>query len=879
LSGGSLRTYLAVIALSLGLAGAAAAADRPPVWEQAARAHKSAMSAYGSQQWQQARGLFEQFIRKFNSHERVPEAHLYLARCLGRLEDPNGALEALETVIRRYTKSAVWFVATARKLGMLKSRKAHDEFLAALEKMVRYTTRLPLDFARNIRLHHGAHWYTRHDRQDRRPRQLPWLRPILPRRDIEADILDVADTPERAKRALKILDRTFREHEEDLPANWQLAHYLLLSRAQAPQAEPQIATYRQQWQDDPRGMALWFLWAVHCQEAGDDKAADAAYAHLLDNYLGYATLSVLLDERVAHLADQGRHEAFVALARQYLKTYPEGRLRKHILRRWLDMLRPAALGGDAGALDEILHVLDTHYGRHSNARRSWLIDFYIERKEDAKAVQLARAHLDPNRWSANAFHSLERYAQHKCESFAVLVAAARRAYGIHEPAGGKAADLLEQLKKRLKDDQVRHMEEIGEKLFTAHRETAEAVEAVRLLGEYYFKKVLPEPRDRWMDRMIDAYPRHPQTQAVLALRVRGLRAGRRYQQVGEALDLLHERFPTAHLPFNWFHYRLSAYRAVKDERGRVALIRKRYGPQAERGNTYALRRIAELELDWRDEQTTTAQVGGFWMDWAKKLKGTRAELFCLHEAVNAYYATPKRHPGLGKEPLPDKALEVIKVLQTQPLDPEVRWNMAFADINILADLGRGGEALSRLKERIGERQRIRDLHQRLNLGRLAEAFGTDAEVAREGLSYFQQLGRLCFTSGDRQALASAEARLYYEAGAYAQARDKYMGLVTSSPWPVRAYGSYRAAFRAARRISPHAARAVADRYVSLIARCQDVLPDVLYELGREMMGSRPALAAVRRMLADRYPASSPRGKLEQEIRRRLERAAERRRGG
>ncbi|HUU59996.1 MAG TPA: hypothetical protein VMZ50_10655 [Phycisphaerae bacterium] len=850
------------------LVGVTRAEDKLPVWELASRTYESAMSQYNSALYNQAGALFEEFIKKYGTHEAVPVAYLQLAHCKAQEKKFEEWQDAIDTLIRRFPGDPAWFLANGSKLERLRSQKQNDTYLEELEKFARRAKQLPFDLIHYVYLRPEWSWYQVYRPRERIPYHLRWLVDVMSEPGWERGIVEMADTPERAQKALQILSATLRKLSEELPADWQFAHVLLLEKAGKEQeARKQFQTYADGWGDDPRGMGLWILWAEHLQEIGDDPAADAAYDHVLKTYMGYASLSALLGPRLDYLHKKNRYHDYVALAKRYLETYPRGTLRDRAVQYWLQLLRTPAVNGDAEALSETMEVLEKYRGKDSSSAIRWLVDLNIDRKKPAEAVQLARAFLEDKRWSHGTYWFLRNYAAGRCKEFAPLLKEAEEKYKIFAPnPEGEAAKLLKALQGRMKDEQERHMEEVAQEILSKHRDTHEAVEAVKLMADYYFRKVLPAPRDQWMNRMIQTYPRHPETERILITQVQALRAGKRYDDMAAALDLVKERFPAAGLPFSWFYYREECYQAAKDRRGGLDLARKYFRSSAEQGNLHALQELFRRELPYGDEEITTEQFGDFWMQWAKEFKGTRAELYCLREAVESYYTRPHLHRHLKREILTDVALAIVKQLQEQQIDPEVRWNAEFMDVNILAEQKQPKRAGELLEQRIANRKKVRDLGTRLKFSALGQAFGEDAKVARQGLALAKRLSRVCFTSQDLSGIEYLQAQVYFLNQAYAKAEGHYLSAVRLSPWPIRAYGSFRGALESARRISPARMLATADRYIAQINQCQGIVPRILLDVGVHGLGSQhPAFAAVRKRLSRQYPASDSRGQLEKRL--------------
>ena len=554
---------------------------------------------------------------------------------------------------------------------------------------------------------------------------------------------------------------------------------------------------------------------------------------------------------------------------------------------WVTLARRKAERGDTSRIDETVKMLDELVPKghlvwqRENLRRK--LDFCMLAKRYDQAVTIARELLGPRHWCAEHYEKVSACAAaHPC--FAPVLADARKRWSIPSPdPNGEAAALLKQLQARLKDDQTRHAEEIGEEMFGKHRNDASTIEAVKALSDYYFKKVLHEARDKWMERMVRAYPYHPLTQKVLANRITALGATRRYAEQAEAIDTLLARFPGAADNWAWYSARLRCYDAAKDAEGKLAFVRKYYGQRARAGEYQAMYELAKYEDPTYPDSKAR---GDAWMQRARGFKGTRWELYCLGRAWRAYYWNPYFYRGRPEEVCWDEAAKVIDALRTQRLDPELRWEMAFADVNLLAHRGEGRAALELLNGRLEAltgtpsrkrpnpsarppgRGTLRDLSLRLDLPALGSALGR-ARLGAEGLALAKRLKRLCRTSRDLGAIELMLAAMFSAYKNHAAAAEHYLAVVDQARWPARMYWYFLSAadgFQQAK--SPRYATEM-ERYMRKVARVQELVPELLYRLGETALSARslPALQRVRKRLADRYPASAARRRLEERIAR------------
>jgi len=851
--------------------------------QKAGNLYTTANSAYRTGQWDQARKLLERFVKVYATHEYVPVAYLQLASCCSRLKDHDSLESALDEVISRFPGSPAWFCAYGAKLGRAKAQKDHEKYLELLEALPRQAKALPLDLHGNLGRHYGGYYYSEYSQQGRMFEPTAGRMGSITRKPgWVMTIVQAADTPERAERALRAISQTLREREGDLPADWQFAHVLLLKKAgDAEAANAKFQAYLDEWGDDPRVIDLWLLRAQHAQAEGATKSADAIYDRLIESHAGSGSLAEPLRQRLWHLYHKDRYDEFTRLARHFLKTYPGSRWHDQIVGLWVGMAKNKAAKGDTSRVRSALEMLEgappqeraagTAEGiaatKHPIWHRSNLIrriDLHMLVKDAASAAALAEELIEKY-WSAHSFQLVSAQAA-SFDPFKEVLEKARERYGIPAPdPDGRAAKLLGELTQRLKDDQTRHAEEIGAELISQHRKDAATIEAVKLLADYYFKKVLPEQRDKWMDWIIRSYPRHPLTQEVLANRITAENAARNYERLAEALDEMARRFPGTEGNWGWYQARLRCFDAAKDPQGKAAFVKRYYGARADAGEIEALRELARYEH--AELGTDYKAIGDNWMGWAEKFAGTRAELYCLRGAWNAYYWTPYSRRQM-KAVRWSEAEKVIKALQTQKHDPELRWKMAFADINLLAHRGKGAEALVALDERLRAAQTYRDLSLRLDF----EAIGAAAAQSRQfraGVTQADRLKKLCPSRRDSGAIELMLAVIHASGKSHVSAAEHYLNIVEQSPWPARRYRFFLSAMGQLEQARSPSYEKEMRRYMDKVSRVQELVPGLMFRLGYLHLSHRSAgVLKIRQALASRYPASDAYDRLNAEIAKR-----------
>ncbi len=842
--------------------------------QRAGKTYTSAMSALNTRQYDQAQVLLEKYVRSFPTHEYVPVGYMQLAYCRQALKNGEGCEEALDEVIERFRGSPAWHNAYASKLGRALAGKDHERYVELLEKMVSGSPELPLDLAGGMGWHYGNyHSYSYHGRYfqptagrmgsiQRRP---GWV----------LNLLKAADTPERAEKILAALAATLRRRAEELPTDWQFAHVQLLKKAgKADQADELLRRYLDSWREppgggqgakglqaDPRGIDLYLLWIRDAQAAKDTQTVEAAWKELIETYFGAGALGDPLYGRLAALSrSKGRWEEFTALARRFLTTYATHRYWGSVISLWMGAAKAKAAKGDPSLVPSALEVVKELYEpRHPGpvpAGLLWRIDLNLVQGQVEAAAKLARELLARPAWSAGTFQLLASYAAaHK--PFREVLDAAREQYRIPvaNPTS-KAFVLLNQLKIRLKDDQVRHAEEIGEEMFGKHPDDASTTEGVKLLADYYFKKVLAEPRDKWMERMIRTYPFHPLTQAVLANKVTSTGAARLYKEQAGAVDRMTERFPR--VSPSYYGRRLRLYDIAHDSAGKLEFVKRVKSPAAAAGDVSAIAELARYELAGMEKYK---EIGDAWVAKAKPFGTSAAGLYCLYRAWSAYYYTPWRH-GRRDEVAWAEGLAVMKQLRDQPLYPEWTWRLAFGEVNMLAHQHKAQAMLAALKARLGKRPRWRDVSLRLDLSAVGWALGAE-KMTEQGKALARQLRGLCFTRRDAGAIELMLAAMHGAQKDYEAAATHYMNIVNASPFPARMYPYFSSAAGSLRQAGSKRYPNLVEAYMRKIGRTQELVPGLLYQLGVYYFSTRgPAAVAARNRLAARYPCSIARDNLE-----------------
>ncbi|KKM03252.1 hypothetical protein LCGC14_1776280, partial [marine sediment metagenome] len=280
----------------------------------------------------------------------------------------------------------------------------------------------------------------------------------------------------------------------------------------------------------------------------------------------------------------------------------------------------------------------------------------------------------------------------------------------------------------------------------------------------------------------------------------------------------------------------------------------------------------QFEMSVSSAQEILGEVPSFWLGTAGERgggflpfgAGKRAEVYCLGQAWAGYYWSPY-HSWRRKDVQWVQATPVTKLLQKQKFDPELRWRLEWADVNMLAHEGKAAEALAALKGRLAEGKTYRDLSRRLDMPALGSAMGT-ANMTRQAKDLAKRLKRATTTSRDAAAIELMLGSMYYARKAYVPAAEHYLKVVKAYPFPARMYHNFRTALHCLRAGAPRKVKAELDAYLRKVARVQEIVPPLLSEAGQHYLALRSSTALTyRKRLNSTYPASTARDKMEQAI--------------
>jgi len=908
---GWLAGLLAVELVGIGSVGASTSED-------AYKVYQAAESQYVAGRWAQALPLLQDFVSKYRANENFPVAYMQIATCQRHLKQMEDYEKTLDDILRFCRGSRAWYCAHGARLERLKAEGKHEEYVSLVESMARQSGQaLPLQIGRNLA--RKAYDFVRAEyyRGIRVGAGVGRMGDTVPfdRWYYILDVVEMVQTDQQARAMLTVLGSVWRTHDE-LPIEWQYGHVELLRKAgQSDQADAAWRKYLEEWGDDPRAAGLWMLRAKVAQDRSrrlrervlqarkdarkegkegevesvaelqkrieeQETIAATCWEQVLAKWKGWGCLRWWLHDRLAHLYATDQYRRYVELARVYLDRYhyerdvyrvighvrSRGHSPGQVLGWWRNLSEKGPEAEREFRAREALKCMEEYPAGASFQRQlmylGWQRDMHMRLGDMDAALQAVKKLCSKTYWSAGAFGRLRHLAsQH--EAFRPLLKEVRAQYGIPAEQPGSPADQkLDELRKRLRDDQTRHAEEIGEELFRQHRNTAEAIQAVAALANYYYGKVLAKPRDKWMGRMIEAYPYHPATESMLRTRYLAMEKERRYDKAAEAAGTRLERFPGSATDYYSSSALLRALAASKQYRKELEVAHRLYDGQIEAGSFAAAKALAELRIRlYPTEEMKVAQwdreyAGDIWMDLAGKVGNEAAKIRCLRNAYYEYYIRPY-HPAHPLEVVHfDKARNVLATLRAQTVDPELAWKLEFAEITSTCHEGKPKEALRLLEEKLQPRRTYRDLSLRLDFSALGVALGK-ANMLRGGMNVVGRLKTACPSPRDQRAIEMLQARMFDAAGEHRRALRHYMDVLYATQRPEDWASVWWASEQARRGAGLRNRLQELRKYAGKIRPAKALLGRVLWDDGAWFVRTKKpdAVRAVERLFSSMLPAS------------------------
>ncbi len=845
--------------------------------------YETAMSRYKAKAWKEAQTLLEDYLKRFGSSEKVPYAYLQLAGCHLRRGNHDAAFETLDEVIKRYYGSRAWLYAYSVKLQYHREiKKDPNAYLDTLEEMIKRCRIVPLDmptdhpterYLNSYKWNSQAELTGTWDWDVREVDDLDWV----------GDLLWASGTAARAERLEGLLAKTFEAREGELTTNWQWLHVQLLARqGKQAEADKQFQAYLNFWNDDPRTAGLWTHKLRHEQwkwdrdqdlakaRAKENKKdyhrpteeppqVAAIWKKILDKWLGAGFIRERYYRRIRHMGDRGDFDGFVRHARVYFDTYPDSDQRNQMRDKWVKMAVSRAKD-DPNVIVPTLKMLDQvaqkGYVEDAIEQAERRIDLYLAAGRAEDALKLAEQFVSEY-WSKDTWYRINQWAKNHDE-LKKLIPESREKYNVPARSDDSpVAKQLEELKKRLDADQTRHADEIVTELLAKHPKDDHTIAALHVLIEYYYRQVIPESREKWIDRMVAMYPTHPRCQMALEKRISAKRGEQKPADAAKAMDLLGSRFPGAK-DGNWYGGRISLCKTLKEWDLRKKLTLERDGPRAKAGDMKAMENISWIEVD-RDAQDGRKQLGDWYRQKAKEFKGTRTELRCLREAYKAYV-----HNYHIDETYFAEAEETLKAIRDLKYDPALRWRLEFALVDFYSKHEKADQAVTELEKLIADRKLV-DLSVRMSFRELGEALGK-AKKYRVGTQLAGKLEKVCSTPRDGRAIDLMIGEMHYHGGNPAEAARRFLGIIYSSDWPVLMLRYLERAQRSLYKVGGNSYATEMRKLIAKLSRCQDVVPRLLADIGEFYLKRKnSAVLGIRTQLVRSYAASGARDWLDREI--------------
>jgi len=870
------------------------------LWERAAAVYKTASDVYRLGDWKKASPALAGFIKQYPTSETIPLAMLQLADCQFRMGDAVGGDKTLDECIKKFPAAKTAFYAYSYRLHRQMGKKKYDDFFKTYQSLIKLMGQAPMS------LHPRLDWRTSGDYYWRfgnvtvhwpYKRRLGYSLNFAPTNyGWAGHLLKIGNNPKRAAKLLRILGPTLKKVGKDLPIGWKYVHIMLLRNADKGRtADVQYKKYLAQWpKGDPRRMGLMLFEAQWAQaqstssgprpkpakgQARDKNAppdyrkrADDIYAALIKAYPAWDTLGARLPSRINYLLRQRRYDEFATLAQWYLDKYPAGSWRNTCVNLWIKLARTKAAMGDASQIPAVIKMLEEEaktYPLNPQAMRSNIVrrvDLYMAIKQADKALATAKLLTDPKLWSAETFGQIKTLAG-RYSAMRPVEDEVRQRYDIFPTnSSSKALGLLNKLRYRISQDKVRFMDEIASEMFEKHYKDAHTVEAMKMMVEYYFKKALPEQRNKWASLMVKGYKYHPLTQRALQFQIDAENGAKNFPALARVAVKAMDRFPAANAWNRWFNHRIRCFHSIKDYKGAAAFAKQRLGERAATGENFAIRRIGDTAARLRGSGSFKDQ-GDYWMAQASKWTGKYQEIYCLRRALGAYYFSPCSRWWWNQVNFPG-AVKAARAMRKQRLSPELRWKTQFDDINLMAQGSHGKVTLKYLLKRLKTNSLSFHISELLDLANVGMAIGKDKLAVNATRAITQLRDRCKKTKIDNHEFAILmgnmlrnEGKAIKAAGAFVRAAKYYHRPIDRWVLQINAINCLA---REGKQIP------LISQYAASIKTAQDMVPRLLQMAGNYYAAktqTRKQAMSYLAKLRKLYPASAQRGALEEKLKK------------
>jgi hypothetical protein len=844
---------------------------------QAARTlYDSAMNQYNSQHWEQAQTLLGEFTRQYSSNEEAPRVLMHTAYCALHRKDDKAFTAAMDACIRNYYGSPTWFYANGTLLNWYREKGDRDNYIKAFEQMLRKSKIVPDDLPfftkqtwRGLKLEYTRMLESRQwdDSFSAAPGAVSW----------HANLVWAGDTPDRAKRVLRMLTSSLKYYDKEVPHGLQYAHVRLLYNAgDKKKAEETLDEYLDEWGEDVYGVQLRMriLWDAKVNGV-EISQTDAFWKALLTRYIHYGSMEGWSGDLLRSLQEADEFESYCELLPAYCaiprSTQTASSSRARSLTHLVALATKKPKKTAPPRLDKALALLreiPAYSVAEKQAKLRHQITLLLALRKPSEAAALTEDLLRQY-WSEYNYRWVGRNAKDCPAVEAALKQACAKWKAPELDPQSEAAGQLEDVKRKIKEDRVQIADELATAMLTKYPNAAATIEAAHLLMEHYYTKLLPEPRNRWAQRMAESFPHHPLTEQAIRRQITACKAARDPRQAIPWLKRLPLQFPGTK-EYGWYDTMLWRYESLKDPAGRYQ-FQKEYFKDAVAANSLdEKKRLLEGEYSSGKFDTAAAR-GQFWLQRAPPLKGTKLEPWVYFRAWQGAFD----HWG-KKNTDYDLARQAVEGMRNQKADPELAWKVAFEKVNLFSHKGDTVQAKAELDAVLSGRQTSRDVAMRLNFPRLGEALG-DPQSAPQAKNIASSLAKIIYTRRDKMALSLMLGNIYAGVKDRKNATRNYMAVIEESPFPAQMHEVFLLAFgQMSQNDSGINWETEARNYIATIPTAQKYAIEALYLIGRRYVTNKDQKNYMRihKELAAKYPASFAREELEQAIKERIQREEE-----
>ncbi|MCK5113389.1 MAG: hypothetical protein KAR11_01350 [Phycisphaerae bacterium] len=871
--------------------------------DKATEVYNAAVKVYRLGRWGEASKGLAGFIRDHKTNENISLAHLQLAHCYQLLGNDKGRIEQLEIVIKKFPGSKAANFAWGNRLVTTLRKGKYDQFISFYAKVAKAWKTAPLAVSGRIDWRKVGSYYWSFNKTYL---IWPYRRTSGYNLSFNSDmqwagkVLAAGDNQDRAAKMLRIFDPVFRKYGQSLPSEWKFAHVQLLRKSGLKKAKTALTQYKKYakgWsKNDPRAIGFMLMEAQWCQGRepldlrGDsanskeasksmvinyNKRADEIYDALRKNFAGYTSLDGVMVKRLKFLLNQTRNDEFFELASWYLDKYPYGAHRDKVLSLWTDASSSLPVAQQARRLQKVLKFLEdetSHYPHNPlkmGANIINRIDVLLVLGDADSSTKLSQKLLSKPYWCAGNFDKIVQLSQAHSH-LQVVVDAARKQYNIPvADPDGKAAKLYNEFQARLSDNKVRHMEEIVEDMYNQHRNDAYTILAISEIVDYFYKKVLHDKRDKWVNIMLKAYPYNPLTETVLNLQINSTHGSKVFDRLRIFANAAMSHFPGSTSAPRWFSYRVKCFDGLKNKsagnteymRQKMNYVCGQLNKRVQSGEIAAIVLLGTYYTDLKSGKTYTEKCA-YWLGVGENWKNKYQGVVCSDKAFYYAYRLPTIHWHWNKVDFVGAAKAAV-LLRKQTHNPELKWKMEFEDINmyIQSKTPEGAQkGLVELRKRLksGRYPKISD---RLDLPNLGLAIGQH-KLMSQGRRIVPKLKKFCKSRGANAAYCLLLANMNRYGGNFSKAGSMFLKAGTVMQRPIDRWSYHQNAVVCYWSVSREKYSAVQKKYIGKLSTAPYAASRLYYEWGSRFW-SDTRTSAPRRIargiwmkLKAKYPESS-----------------------